>query len=92
MDFTKEITMGLLLNGLQRLIKQTELREDNRAGDFYIYVLAVDSIREASMMDFGELCEGGGPTVKYGGGYSRIQTQGYLPIPSAGVHCNFQHA
>ncbi len=76
MDFTKEITMNLLLTGLQRLIKQTELREENRG---ILYILAVDRIREASMMDFGELCKVGGPTVKYGGGYSRIQTQGYLP-------------
>jgi hypothetical protein len=31
MDFTNEVTQSLLLNGLQRLVRQSELSEENQA-------------------------------------------------------------
>jgi hypothetical protein len=60
LDFTKEMTMGLLLNGLQRLIKQADRRDKNRG---FLYVLTADRTHEASMMDMRELCEVGGPQI-----------------------------
>jgi hypothetical protein len=60
LDFIKEITMGLLLNGFQRLIKLIESRHENRG---FLYILAADRICEASMMDMRELCEVVGPKI-----------------------------
>jgi hypothetical protein len=42
LDFTREIMMGLLLHGFQRLIRQVHCRDKNKG---FLYILAADRIR-----------------------------------------------
>ncbi len=42
LDFTREITLGLLLHGFQRLIRQVNSRDENKG---FLCILAADRIR-----------------------------------------------
>jgi hypothetical protein len=60
MDFTTEIANGLVLNGLQRLRQQGRTRDENKS---FLFKLYNECLREANILNLGELFRIGGPKI-----------------------------